>query len=249
MENKHETVGEIAAHSLTAVRVFEKHQIDYCCSGKRPLADACRQKGLDVDLIRAELEAALGEPPAPDLDWANLPLDALIKHIVDAHHEYLRRELPAIQLRLDKVYRVYNQRYGPTLIGLPEVFAALRAELEPHLLKEERVLFPAIAAIDAARASGQGAPRFGFGAIGNPIGMMEAEHEEAGNCLRQIREITRDFAIPANACVTYKALMTSLLELEQDLHAHIHLENNILFPRAEEAVRSLAGESRALVAV
>jgi regulator of cell morphogenesis and NO signaling len=131
------------------------------------------------------------------------------------------------------VYRVYNQRYGPTLTGLPEVFASLKAELELHIQKEERILFPAITACEVAAASGQPLPRTPFGTVSNPIHMMEHEHESAGQALSQIREITNNFEVPDYACVTYRALMSGLDELERDLHLHIHLENNILFPRAE----------------
>jgi regulator of cell morphogenesis and NO signaling len=130
------------------------------------------------------------------------------------------------------VYRVYNERYGETLIGLPEVFSAVRAELETHMMKEERILFPAVAAVEAAVESGAALPRTPFGSVNNPIQMMEAEHDSAGQALSDIRRITRDFEIPEYACVTYRALMNGLQEFEQDLHLHIHLENNVLFPRA-----------------
>jgi len=228
------TVAELAAKSLAAVRVFEKYGIDYCCGGKRPLEDVCRQKGQDVHLLAQELEAALQGNTFEERDWRSAPLHVLIDHIVAVHHAYLRRELPAIQGRLNKVYRVYNQRYGPALVGLPEVFAALRAELEPHMQKEEAVLFPFIRAIEVARETRAQLPSMPFGTIANPIRMMETEHENAGQILREIREITNTFELPSYACVTYKALMNGLTELEQDLHLHVHLENNVLFPQAAE---------------
>ena len=228
------TVAEMAANSLAAVRVFEKFGIDYCCGGKRPLAEVCREKGYDAQAIQRELDAAAEGAPAAERDWNTAPLKELAQHIVNTHHDYLRRELPAIQMRLDKVFRVYNQRYGPTLLGLPEVFADLRAELEMHTRKEEMVLFPAIAACEAAVQSGQPLPPLPFGTVANPIHMMEAEHESAGLALAEIRRITGNFELPEYACVTYRALMSGLDELERDLHMHIHLENNILFPRAQE---------------
>jgi regulator of cell morphogenesis and NO signaling len=228
------TVAEMAASSLATVRVFEKYGIDYCCGGKRPLAAVCGEKGYDAAAIAHELDVALDAAPSGERDWNAAPLKDLVDHIVVTHHEYLRRELPAVQARLDKVYRVYNERYGPTLRGLPEVFAALRAELEMHTRKEEMVLFPAIVAgeFEAVQA-GRVQPANPFGSVSNPIHMMEAEHESAGQALLQIRKITSDFELPGYACVTYRALMSGLRELEQDLHLHIHLENNILFPRAE----------------
>ena len=228
------TIRDIAANSLAAVRVFEKFGIDYCCGGKRPLEDVCREKGYKAEDIQSELDAAMAEAAAAQHDWTTTPLNELIQHIVTTHHDYLRRELPAIDTRLEKVYRVYNQRYGPTLMGLPEVFAGLRAELEMHIMKEERVLFPAIAAYESAVNSGKALPATPFGTVANPIHMMEAEHESAGQALASIREITRNFDLPDYACVTYRALIKGLEELERDLHMHIHLENNILFPRAEK---------------
>jgi regulator of cell morphogenesis and NO signaling len=226
------TVADIAAGSLTAVRVFERLGIDYCCGGKRPLADICRTKGLDVNAVESELSAAANKPDAAGRDWSVAPLREIATHVVSTHHEYLRREFQPLNDRLDKVYRVYNQRYGPALIGLPEAFHALRSELETHMMKEERVLFPAIIANEAAAKAGQPLPASPFGTVGNPIRMMEAEHESAGQELANIRTITNSFECPEYACVTYRALMSGLKELEEDLHMHIHLENNILFPRA-----------------
>ena len=232
-EAQNTTVAEIAANSLAAVRIFEKFGIDYCCGGKRPLADACRDKGYNPELVQRELDTALSGPVAAERDWLTAPLAELIDHIFNTHHQYLRRELPAVQARLDKVYRVYNERHAPTLQGLPEVFAGLRAELEMHMRKEEMLLFPAIAACETAISAGRPVPPTVFGTIANPIRMMEVEHESAGNALERIREITCNFELPDHACVTYRALMSGLAEIEHDLHMHIHLENNILFPRAQ----------------
>jgi regulator of cell morphogenesis and NO signaling len=170
------TVAEMAANSLAAVRVFERLGIDYCCGGKRLLADVCREKGLDAAAVREELHAAGGASEAGPRDWTTAPLKELVDHIVNAHHGYLRREFQPLSDRVAKVYRVYNERYGPTLPGLPEVFEGLRSELELHMLKEERILFPAIVAAESAVRSGAPLPRTPFGPLANPIGMMEAEH-------------------------------------------------------------------------
>lgn len=232
------TVSEIAANSLAAVRVFERLGIDYCCGGKRPLSEACREKGYDPESVARELDAETGSSTQEARDWNTASLRELIEHIVGTHHEYLRRELGPLTDRLAKVYRVYNERYGATLIGLPEVFAALRSELEMHMEKEERILFPVIAAYESAAHAGSPLPQTPFRTIGNPIRMMEAEHDSAGNALAEIRRITSDYAIPDYACITYKSLMAGLQELERDLHMHIHLENNILFPRAVALERS-----------
>ena len=226
------TVSEIAANSLAAVRVFERLGIDYCCGGKRPLSEACREKGYDPESVARELGAEENSHAQAARDWNTAPLSELIEHILGTHHEYLRRELGPLTERLQKVYRVYNERYGETLIGLPEVFAGLRSELELHMQKEERILFPVIAAYEASADAGSPMPRTPFGTVGNPIRMMEAEHDAAGHALAEIRRITSDYAVPDYACITYKSLMAGLQELERDLHMHIHLENNILFPRA-----------------
>lgn len=229
------TVREIAANSLAAVRVFEQFGIDYCCGGKRPLDEVCREKGLDAAAVRLEIENAEGAGAGPERDWNSATLTELVRHIVGVHHGYLRRELPAIQARLEKVYRVYNERYGPTLTGLPEVFGALKDELEAHMMKEEMILFPAVEAME----SGKQTCASPCGSVRNPIRVMELEHDDAGKALAQIRGITRDFEVPDYACVTYRALMSGLAELERDLHMHIHLENNILFPGAQKLEASL----------
>jgi regulator of cell morphogenesis and NO signaling len=224
-------VAEIGAGSLAAVRVFKKFGIDYCCGGKYPLEDTCRNHGHDLECVRRELDTALADGNTPERDWNTAPLADLIAHIIAAHHEYLRRELPALQARLDKVDHVYNERYGPTLRELPEVFTGLRAELEMHIRKE-MVLFPAIAACEAAVNASLPLPPAPFGTVANPLRTMEAEHESAGHALSRIREIASDYAQPEHACVRYRALMRGLEEIERYLQMHIHLENTVLFQRA-----------------
>jgi regulator of cell morphogenesis and NO signaling len=225
------TVADIAKGSLAAVRVFERLGIDYCCGGKRPLEDVCRDKGLDATAVQAELAREMAGTPALERDWNTVPLNELIRHIVGTHHDYLKNELPRLSERVSKVARVYAER-EPHVTELPGVFEGLRDELEMHLQKEEIILFPAIAALEEADRNGEPPPALMFGTVANPIRMMEHEHDGAGEALAQIRRITREYAIPETACVTFRALMNGLKELEQDLHLHIHLENNILHPRA-----------------
>ncbi len=231
------TVADLAAHSLAAVRVFERLGIDYCCGGHRSLAEACREKGLDPQAVQQQLAAAVAAQQEVGRDWRTAPLRDVVDHIVNKHHEYLKKELPLLADRLAKVYRVYNERYGPTLIGLPEVYAGLRSELESHMMKEERILFPAIVAAESALASKGVWMPVPFGSFANPNRVMQHEHESAGQALAKIREITAEFTIPEYACATYRSLMSGLQELEQDLHLHIHLENNILFVRILELDR------------
>jgi regulator of cell morphogenesis and NO signaling len=226
------TISEIAAGSLSAVRVFEKYGIDYCCGGKRPVREACQELGLPAEPMLAELQAAIDGRPPDETAWTQAPLRDLIHHIVSTHHEYLKLELPRIAQRLAKVMRVYGEQDAETLAALPVVFGGLKAELEEHMHKEEVILFPCVSRYEAAVQAGGSVPPLPFGSVANPIRMMEHEHGNAGEALRKLRASTRDYTVPAHACITYRALIEGLRELEQDLHRHIHLENNILFPRA-----------------
>lgn len=230
-------VSEVAAQSIAAVRVFERHRIDYCCGGRKPIADACTELGIDPAELVTELDAAVSAPDAPERDWTVAPLRELTGHIVNRHHAYLRRELPLLAGRLEKVMRVYGDKDRATLAPLPGLLAGLDAELDLHMRKEERMLFPYIERMEAARQSGFSLPSAPFGTVANPIATMEDEHDSAGDALRQMREATNGYATPNHACITYRALLDGLRELEQDLHLHIHLENNILFPRALEMER------------
>jgi len=235
-------VAEIAAGSLAAVRVFESFGIDYCCGGKRPLAEVCEEKGLDAGEVQRALDAATRQRPAEERDWNSAPLRELIAHIVRTHHEYLKRELGPLGARVAKVEKVYGAREEAvqSVAGLSQAFEGLASELLMHLRKEETILFPAIESSEDALGAGQPLPRLPFGTVANPIRVLEMEHEDAGNALARLREITHNYAVPEFACVTYKAMLTGLRELEEDLHMHIHLENNILFPRTLKLTASKA---------
>jgi regulator of cell morphogenesis and NO signaling len=227
------TVGEIAAQSLAAVRVFEKYGIDYCCGGKRSVEDACREKGLDPAQVNRELEQTAGVKDVVT-DWNTAPLRDLINHILGTHHEFLKLELPRIAERMSKVVNAHTSKDATTITELAGTFAALRSELESHLHKEEVILFPAIERYELAFSQGQPLPPAPFGSIANPIAVMEQEHDNAGAALARIRELTHDFTVPEWACNTARALWQGLAELEADTHRHIHLENNILHPRTLE---------------
>jgi regulator of cell morphogenesis and NO signaling len=213
------------------VRVFEQLEIDYCLRGDRSLADACRDKGLDASAVMSEIDRSSSDVPA-GYDWTAMPLSALIGHIVATHHEYLKREMPQLRERLTRVAQVYGGREPQIMSELPGVFQDLQDELSLHMRKEEMMLFPTIEAFETAAASGSPLPPTPFGSVANPIRMMQFEHENAGNATSRMRELTQGYAIPAYGCVTYTALMKGLRDLEADLHQHMHLENNILFPRA-----------------
>lgn len=225
------TLADLAATSLSAVGVLEQHGLDYCCGGKQPFEEACLAKGLKPQSILREIEDAKAAKAA-GRDWQTAPLDELVKHIVATHHEYLKLDLPVLGNRLDKVVAVHGAPDPEVLPRMAEVFRDLRAEMELHMHKEEAILFPFIEQYGRAEVQGRPIPPVPFGSIGNPIAMMELEHESAGYGLAEIRSLTNDFALPPYACSTVRALYEGLQVLEADLHVHIHLENNILFPRA-----------------
>ena len=223
-------VGRIVAKHPSVARVFENFQIDYCCRGGTTLTEACELQKIEVDQVINAIEQIQNSGPSPDeSNWNKTPLSELADHIVQTHHEFLQTELPRISGLVEKVFRAHGQK-RPELEQVVETYNSMRAELELHMAKEENVLFPAIRAIDSQRCS----QTFPFGSVANPIGMMEHEHDDAGNALRQLRELTNNFTPPEGACPTYRVMLQSLENLELDLHQHIHKENNILFPKAKE---------------
>lgn len=230
------TVGQLVRERPNRARVFERLGIDYCCGGKLPLDDACRAKGLDLNRVLSELAGADGRASETDTeDWSTAPMSELADHIETVHHEYLRRELPRLERLVEKVDAAHGARHHE-LRELRTVYAGLKAELEEHMMKEERVLFPMIRHLEQATTL----PRFHCGSVGNPIAVMEHEHDSAGAALASLRKLTGDYTPPADACNTFRAMLAGLAELESDLHLHVHKENNILFPRARDAEAALA---------
>jgi regulator of cell morphogenesis and NO signaling len=212
-------VGQLAAEYPLATRVFARHQIDYCCGGGRPLAEVCRTKGLDPARVLTEIEQEIAPADRDVQRWIDAPLGALIDHILTDYHRPLYEELPRLEAMVQKVARVHGDKEPVRLPELLSVFTSLKAELEDHFTKEEAVLFPMI-----NRGEGGGAQ--------GPVAVMLREHDDAGDALRRIRELTDDYTPPEGACNTWRALWYGLAALETSLHEHIHLENNILFPRA-----------------
>lgn len=226
-----QTVREIALEQPTSIRVFESLGIDYCCGGRKPLSEACEARSLEVDKVIAALEAAASGPAAPADDLTAKSLTGLCAHIVATHHEYVRRELPRLAALAQKVVN----RHGDTHPELPVIQATLTRlaeELTEHLAKEEAVLFPFIGKLERAVAEGAPKPKGCFGTVANPIAMMTQEHDDAGTLLQVLRTKSNQYTTPEGACPTYHAFYDGLREFEQDLHQHIHLENNVLFPRA-----------------
>jgi len=220
-------VADLATGAPATIRVFQKHRIDFCCGGKIPLAEAAAQHGLDADALLSDLEAATVEPTEAG-DWQDAPLADLIGHIQRRYHEHLRAELPRLSAMMDKVVSRHGERLPETLLPLQSTFEALKQELLEHMSKEDMVLFPAIKEAEAHKGAG-GKP---WAWIDAPVEVMEAEHDAAGAALATIRDLTHDYTPPQDACPTFRGLYHGLWQLEADMHMHVHLENNILFPRA-----------------
>ena len=222
------TVRELAVELPNATRVFEKLGIDYCCGGHRPLEEACVSANVAVDdVLRALEQGSDASASLTTCDWNTAPLAELVDHIVNQHHAFVKSETPRLQALIAKVAGVHGHNH-PELQQVQVAFPELANELGAHLMKEEQMLFPYVKQM----ASGSGCGPSCFGTVQNPIRVMMMEHDDAGEKLREMRRITSDYSIPADACTSYTTLFRALVEFEQDLHQHIHLENNILFPRA-----------------
>ena len=213
-------VGEIATEYPMATRVFHRHGIDFCCGGGRALGEACAARGVDAGLVLEEIQKELESTSEPQKRWDQEPLGDVIDHILVTYHQPLNEELPRLEAMATKVNQVHGAAYPDTVPKILNVYLGLKAELENHMAKEEQILFPMIRA-------GQGAM------AGGPISVMEHEHESAGAALRNLRELTNGYEVPEWACNTWRALWHGLEAREESLHQHIHLENNILFPRAQ----------------
>ncbi len=228
------TVRELALGIPGATRVFENLGIDYCCGGQRSLADACTAAGVTFDDVQRSLELTSGPgDEAPESDFQTVTLQTLITHIVGTHHSFTRLELARLNALLQKVCVAHAERH-PELLQINLLFRELSADLDAHMMKEERVLFPYVIRMEAA--ADQQLPLFlpPFGTVNNPVRMMMMEHDCAGEILKEIRAQSANYTVPADACLSYETLYTALEALEKDLHQHIHLENNILFPKAVE---------------
>jgi regulator of cell morphogenesis and NO signaling len=221
-------VAELVLEEASRARVFERFGIDYCCGGKTPLEAACADRGVDVD----EVIAALREPRAPeaeDVDWADASVSALVDHIVERHHAYLREELPPLAALVDKVARAHGDTH-PELADVQTTFVGIADELSEHMLKEEQLVFPMCVALE----EGEPLP----GPLESPIAAILHEHDEVAGGLERLRALTSGYEPPVDACNSYRAMLDRLRTLELDTHRHVHEENNVLLPRA------LALESR-----
>ena len=224
------TVGQLVTERPARARIFESFGIDYCCGGKKPLAQAIRENDLDAHTVLRILDTFDEQSGIPaERDWSAATLTELADHIEQTHHAYLKRELPRLEFLVNKIANRHGP-HRPQLVELAEVFRAFKAELESHMQKEEVVLFPICRQFEAANA-----PReFHCGSVQNPVAVMVREHDDAGDALKRMRELTDDYSVPDDACGTYRAAFDSLRELEFDMHRHVHKENSILFPKVIE---------------
>jgi regulator of cell morphogenesis and NO signaling len=208
-----QTLGSLIDAHPDLARELERRGFDYCCGGARTLVDACADLGLDAEVVAGELAAATGGAPAGE--WTAMSAAELTQHLEATHHRYLWDELPRLSALVDKIAAVHGERH-PELHQVAAVYGALRSDLEPHLMKEERVLFPGI--------------RSAVAGLDAPVAVMMEDHDVAGELLAQLRRLTHDYEVPADGCASYQAAYAGLEQLEADTHLHVHKENNVLFP-------------------
>jgi regulator of cell morphogenesis and NO signaling len=228
-------VADVAAKHPATMRVLGSHGIDFCCAGAKPLGEACRDRSLDVQLLLRELEEHTQAPPlAAWRDWKEAPLQDLVAFILRRYHDSLKSELPRLEGVLGRVNEAHGDRLPRVLRPLTGLFHELVQDLEPHMMKEERVLFPMVLDLAQAQDARAHASWFHWGSVANPISVMELEHESVGSLLSRMREVTNDYELPSWACNSMRTLYAGLQTLEEDLKAHIHLENHVLHPRAKK---------------
>ncbi|OQP59199.1 hypothetical protein A3860_38485 [Niastella vici] len=230
LEYKQHTLAAIVADRHEAAAVFEKYQLDFCCKGKRTLQQACDEKNIPVDPVIEELEQALDTGNGAHPLVNAFTLSQLVDYIVLKHHVYVKHAMPVIYQHLERVALKHGERF-PNMPHVFQLFATLKEEMDVHMQKEEMVLFPRIKEVDRAIQENGNWAALNSGYVSGPIHMMETEHDEAGTLMAEIREWTNDYTPPADACTTFRISMAELKAFEADLHQHIHLENNVLFPR------------------
>ena len=224
------TVRDFVNQDFRAAAVFHRYGIDFCCGGGRTLADVCRAKKLEESALLGEISRACEEGGAPPrfTEWQ---ADELARYIVERHHAYCREALPVIEAHARKLAKVHGPA-SPELVEIAGIFSRVCEEMDTHMIKEERILFPYIAQLAAARRSGARMLPAAFGSVEHPIRVMEDDHAHAGAAIARIRELTHGYAVPEHGCTTWRVTLQELEAFERDLHAHVHLENNVLFPMA-----------------
>jgi regulator of cell morphogenesis and NO signaling len=231
--NPSTSIAEIAVQLPRATKVFEDLKIDYCCGGAKPLNEACENAGVSVANVVQMLERADREPGAEEFDPKTASMIRLIMHILDKHHVYVKKEMARINGLLPKVIAAHRRRH-PELLQVADVFRKLCEDIKPHMFKEEQIFFPYIVELERSKREKAPQPIAPFGSASSPIRIMAAEHSEAGEVLRELRRLTTNYTVPEDGCLSFHTLYEALKAFEEDLHQHIHLENNVLFPRAIE---------------
>jgi regulator of cell morphogenesis and NO signaling len=225
------TIREIVASDFRTAAIFQRFGLDFCCNGCRTVEEGCREAGADKDAVLRELDKVLDTPASTAPRFAAWEPGALVSYIVANHHGYVRQAIPVLLERTRKIADVHGAGH-PELVHIARLFGRVADEMIDHMAKEEGILFPFILAMDEAAAADTPLPRPPFGTVGNPIRMMEQEHRFVGDAMAEMRELTNGFHAPDDACATYRVCLQELDAFESDLHAHVHLENNILFPKA-----------------
>ncbi len=226
MLNKSATIASVVSEDFKTAAIFSKHKIDFCCNGNKTIDEACTSKNIDIENLILELDSVLTQKSSSEIDFKSFPLDLLTDYIEKTFHRQIREVTPTLLTYLAKVARVHGERH-PELNEIYTMFCESAVDLEAHMQKEEKVLFPYIRALYT-----EATPKSCFGVRENPIAAMMNEHEIEGDRYREIAKLTNDYQPPLDACNTYKVAFSMLQEFENQLHLHIHLENNILFPKA-----------------
>jgi regulator of cell morphogenesis and NO signaling len=230
-----ESLSSIALSHHQVIPVLEKYSLDFCCRGKKTLSEACAEKNIPLQQVMSEMREATNIS-RPVMPFTEMTADQLISYIVTHHHFYVKNTMPVILGQLDKLVTKHGDRY-PHLKRVHELFTAIKNEMESHMQKEEYILFPRISEI-AAMSLEQKEINYPPVYVNGPIQVMEAEHDHAGQCLFEIRDLTNHYNPPEDACTTHRVCLEALKAFETDLHQHVHLENNILFPMAETLIRT-----------
>jgi regulator of cell morphogenesis and NO signaling len=233
------TLSQIVKKNYKAAAVFERYKLDFCCRGNRPVIEACSESGVDVSEVISELQLLGNDDAVMSFSPDNWELDFLTDYIVNTHHHYVRNMIPVIQAHAEKVALVHGKNH-PETKDVSRAFSIVYKELKQHMKKEEEILFPFIKRMVKINGNENKYEAPYFGSVKNPIAIMEAEHQSAGDEFYGIRSLTNNYTPPEDACSTYQILYRELKDFEEDLHKHIHLENNILFPKAVEMERRLA---------
>jgi regulator of cell morphogenesis and NO signaling len=231
------TLAEIVKTNYRTAGLLESYNLDYCCRGKRTLEEACAEAGVNIDDISVKLSKTENEEQK-ESNYDNWELDFLIDYIINVHHSYIKKYMPAISTHSEKVKNAHNQNHSE-VIEIGELFNDVKNELEAHMMKEERMLFPYIKYLVQVKKGMEEYQSAPFGSVKNPINMMEAEHVNAGNAFYRIRELSNNYTPPADACTTFTTWYSELKGFEDDLHKHIHLENNFLHPKAIEMEKGI----------